>query len=289
MHAPHLSAPHIPTQPLISPPQVCQQYAGQVTALEAHAHPALDALTRACNTVNLERVRKIKTQHQRLTGRLQALKEVLERYMGEGGGGGGRRGFKRVCVDGGGGGGRRGFGRVCVDGGGGHTWGVLACGIALRVIFTFGHQQSCPLCILNYCCCTAAVPLVYCCCTAEDDQDMYRMCLSSHKDQELEAGGSDTTLMLRRTTSSGRHRFASSMPRSFAASPPSPYMPAIGGLSQRRTEEDCEWGGGGWRRVAVCAAGPQGGKWGGGGGGGGPSAGRGDRGAVAREEGTGGP
>jgi hypothetical protein len=38
---------------------------------------------RNCNSVNLERVRKIKTQHQRLQGRLQGLREVMERYMGE--------------------------------------------------------------------------------------------------------------------------------------------------------------------------------------------------------------
>ena len=55
----------------------------QVTAMEQVAHPALDALTKACNTVNLERVRKIKTQHQRLTNRVQSLREALDRYMGE--------------------------------------------------------------------------------------------------------------------------------------------------------------------------------------------------------------
>jgi hypothetical protein len=37
---------------------------------------------RNCNSTNLERVRKIKTQHQRLQGRLQGLREVMERYMG---------------------------------------------------------------------------------------------------------------------------------------------------------------------------------------------------------------
>jgi hypothetical protein len=38
---------------------------------------------RNCNSTNLERVRKIKTSHQRLQGRLQGLREVMERYMGE--------------------------------------------------------------------------------------------------------------------------------------------------------------------------------------------------------------
>lgn len=63
--------------------QITRHYAQQTTSLEALAHPALDALMRNCNSTNLERVRKIKTQHQRLQGRLQGLREVMERYMGE--------------------------------------------------------------------------------------------------------------------------------------------------------------------------------------------------------------
>lgn len=62
--------------------QITRLYAQQTSSLEALAHPALDALMRNCNSVNLERVRKIKTQHQRLQGRLQGLREVMERYMG---------------------------------------------------------------------------------------------------------------------------------------------------------------------------------------------------------------
>lgn len=68
------------------PVQITRHYAQQTATLEALAHPALDALMRNCNSTNLERVRKIKTQHQRLQGRLQGLREVMERYMGEGAG-----------------------------------------------------------------------------------------------------------------------------------------------------------------------------------------------------------
>jgi hypothetical protein len=65
------------------PVQITRHYAQQTANLEQLAHPALDALMRNCNSTNLERVRKIKTQHQRLQGRLQGLREVMERYMGE--------------------------------------------------------------------------------------------------------------------------------------------------------------------------------------------------------------
>eukprot|EP00877_Chromochloris_zofingiensis_P002090 jgi/Chrzof1/11882/Cz06g13130.t1 len=115
--------------------EVCRHLQKQVSALESVAHPALDALTKGQDTVNLERVRKIKTQHQRLTGRVQTLKEVLERYM-------------------------------------------------------------------------------------EDDQDMWRMCLSRRKEQDVGNVGSDNTLMLNRmahaTVVKTRH---SSLPKH--QSPPS--------------------------------------------------------------------
>lgn len=61
--------------------EVCKMLQQQVKSLESLAHPALEDLTRTQDTVNLERVRKIKTQHQRLTGRVQMVREVLERYM----------------------------------------------------------------------------------------------------------------------------------------------------------------------------------------------------------------
>lgn len=38
---------------------------------------------------------------------------------------------------------------------------------------------------------------------AEDDQDMYRMCLSKWRDQELEGAGSDNTLLLGRPGPAG--------------------------------------------------------------------------------------
>jgi hypothetical protein len=38
---------------------------------------------------------------------------------------------------------------------------------------------------------------------AEDDQDMYRMCLSKWREQELEGAGSDNTLMLGRPGPAG--------------------------------------------------------------------------------------
>lgn len=44
--------------------EITRHYAQQTASLEALAHPALDALMRNCNSTNLERVRKIKTQHQ---------------------------------------------------------------------------------------------------------------------------------------------------------------------------------------------------------------------------------
>lgn len=69
---------------LAVPVQITRHYAQQTANLEQLAHPALDALMRNCNSTNLERVRKIKTQHQRLQGRLQGLREVMERYMGKG-------------------------------------------------------------------------------------------------------------------------------------------------------------------------------------------------------------
>lgn len=95
--------------------EITRHYAQQTSSLEALAHPALDALMSKCNSTNLERVRKIKTGHQRLLGRLTSLREVLERYT-------------------------------------------------------------------------------------EDDQDMYRMCLSKAREQDLEGAdaGSDNTLLLGR-------------------------------------------------------------------------------------------
>ncbi|KAI8464620.1 MAG: hypothetical protein J3K34DRAFT_526053 [Monoraphidium minutum] len=112
---------------------VCRHLAQKASALEAIAHPALDALTRNADTVNLERVRKIKTQHQRISGRVAGLREVLERYM-------------------------------------------------------------------------------------EDDQDMYRMCLSKRRETDVEPTGSDNTLMLGRPTPGRHHLTAAQLLRSHSHS-----------------------------------------------------------------------
>ncbi|KAL4458472.1 hypothetical protein ABPG75_013337 [Micractinium tetrahymenae] len=53
----------------------------QVKELEAVALPALDDLTKSVSTSNLERVRKVKTRHQRLTIRCETLRDELERFL----------------------------------------------------------------------------------------------------------------------------------------------------------------------------------------------------------------
>jgi hypothetical protein len=55
-HAPRCARTRAPARPRARAPQVCRHLAQQVAALEALAHPALDALTRNADTVNLERV-----------------------------------------------------------------------------------------------------------------------------------------------------------------------------------------------------------------------------------------
>jgi hypothetical protein len=56
-------------------------YHQQVTEFEGLAYPALDALTRSVNTSTLERVRKVKTRHQRLTLKCDTLREELENFL----------------------------------------------------------------------------------------------------------------------------------------------------------------------------------------------------------------
>ena len=53
----------------------------QIKELEGVALPALDALTRSVSSSNLERVRKVKTRHQRLTLRTEALRDELQRFL----------------------------------------------------------------------------------------------------------------------------------------------------------------------------------------------------------------
>lgn len=129
--------------------EITRHYAQQTANLEALAHPALDALMRNCNSTNLERVRKIKTSHQRLQGRLQGLREVMERYM-------------------------------------------------------------------------------------EDDQDMYRMCLSKWREQDLEGAGSDNTMLLGRPGQSSLLAQSSLPRRSVPSMPRSPpgFMERFQGLSR---------------------------------------------------------
>jgi magnesium transporter len=52
-----------------------------VKELESVATPALDALTKTVSTPNLERVRKIKTRHQRVLARVQSLREELQGFL----------------------------------------------------------------------------------------------------------------------------------------------------------------------------------------------------------------
>lgn len=61
--------------------EVCRQLANEAQAVDAVAHPALDALTRNPDTGNLARVRTVKGQHQRLLGRVKIIREGLERYL----------------------------------------------------------------------------------------------------------------------------------------------------------------------------------------------------------------
>lgn len=74
--------PDITPAALPPTPQVCRTLMSAVTNLESLAHAALEDLTRSTNTVNLERVRKIKTKHQRLTGKVVSVREAIQRHMG---------------------------------------------------------------------------------------------------------------------------------------------------------------------------------------------------------------
>ena len=63
--------------------QICTYLAREVQLLQAATQPALEALTKKADSTNLEAVRRVKTTHQRLTGKLKVVHEVLERLMGE--------------------------------------------------------------------------------------------------------------------------------------------------------------------------------------------------------------
>lgn len=66
---PLLSSAVLPLFFTYSPPN-----RAQVKELEGVALPALDALTKSVSTGNLERVRKVKTRHQRLMIRCETLR-----------------------------------------------------------------------------------------------------------------------------------------------------------------------------------------------------------------------
>ena len=60
---------------------VCAHLEAAAGDLEAAAHPALDDLTAAVTTPNLERVRRVKTRLVRLTTRVETLREALEKIL----------------------------------------------------------------------------------------------------------------------------------------------------------------------------------------------------------------
>jgi magnesium transporter len=49
--------------------------------LEHEAYPALDELTVKCSTLNLERVRQIKSRLVAISGRVQAVRDELEQLL----------------------------------------------------------------------------------------------------------------------------------------------------------------------------------------------------------------
>ncbi|KAL6774516.1 MRS6 [Auxenochlorella protothecoides x Auxenochlorella symbiontica] len=63
--------------------EVVQATTTQVQELESVAMPALDALTHKINPATLERVRKVKTRHQRLLIRCETLRDEMERFLGD--------------------------------------------------------------------------------------------------------------------------------------------------------------------------------------------------------------
>ncbi|CAL5230066.1 g13519 [Coccomyxa viridis] len=60
---------------------VCQLCSGLVKELESSGHPILDTLVKHVNTTNLERMRKVKTRHQRLYARVETVREELQRFL----------------------------------------------------------------------------------------------------------------------------------------------------------------------------------------------------------------
>lgn len=70
---------HANSQYLKQPTQVSLRMEQEAGELEIAAHPALDALTKHINSINLERVRRIKNKLARLlNNKVEKLKEILE-------------------------------------------------------------------------------------------------------------------------------------------------------------------------------------------------------------------
>ncbi|XP_074275858.1 magnesium transporter MRS2-3 [Silene latifolia] len=59
----------------------CSSLDHEATTLEQEAHPALDKLTSKISTLNLERVRQIKSRLVALTGRVQKVRDELEHLL----------------------------------------------------------------------------------------------------------------------------------------------------------------------------------------------------------------
>lgn len=60
---------------------ICSVLDRMARDLDLQCGPALEALTRDVSTDNLERVRKVKTRHQRLLARVTTVREELERFL----------------------------------------------------------------------------------------------------------------------------------------------------------------------------------------------------------------
>ncbi|KAL8116491.1 hypothetical protein AgCh_022851 [Apium graveolens] len=60
---------------------VCSCLDNEAKTLEQEAHPALDKLTSKISTLNLERVRQIKSRLVAITGRVQKVRDELEQLL----------------------------------------------------------------------------------------------------------------------------------------------------------------------------------------------------------------
>ena len=60
---------------------VCNSLEVEANKVELDAKPALEALRKRVDNVNLERVRKMKTRLVRVTGRVSKVREEIQRYL----------------------------------------------------------------------------------------------------------------------------------------------------------------------------------------------------------------